>query len=324
MKKYAKRRIIRETTHTLFETYYRLRHYNWRRVGKPVEHPMLVFMVDNAKGFYTGGMADRFKGAVSSYVWCKQRNIDYRIRYVYPFELADYLEPASYDWRLRPGEFTTYLWDTKIMHARREWGRRLIAMNLGNKQLHYHGNVDFLEYLNYTGGTNYAWGSIFKELFKPGAKLETALKQEKKKIGDNYISVSFRFQNLLGDFEEYDYQPLTEERQREELIRKCQEGLINLQGSYPNVPILVTSDSSTFIERVSKMPGIHVIGGKRVHMGCNDQGDYDTHLNSFIDFYMLADSIRIFCLGTAEMYPSRFPMYAAKVNDIPFERVLIE
>lgn len=321
---YLKRKIIRETTHILFETYYRFRYYNWKKVGKPVKHPMLVFMVDDAKGFYTGGMADRFKGAVSTYVWCKQRNIDFRIRYVYPFELADYLEPASYDWRLRPGEFTTCLWDTRIMHARREKGRRFVAMKLGKKQLHYHGNVDILEYLNYTGGTNYSWGSMFKELFKPGEKLGMALEREKKKIGDKYISVSFRFQNLLGDFEEYDYQPLTEENKREELIRKCIDGLSNLQKTYVNIPLLVTSDSSTFIERVSQISGIHVIGGRRVHMGCNDKGDYDTHLNSFIDFYMLANSQRIFCLGTAEMYPTKFPMYAAKINDILFERVLIE
>ena len=59
-------------------------------------------------------------------------------------------------------------------------------------------------------------------------------------------------------------------------------------------------------------------------MGCTADAAYDTYLNSFVDFYMLADSRRIFSLGTDEMYPTQFPMYAAKVNDIPFERILLE
>ena len=59
-------------------------------------------------------------------------------------------------------------------------------------------------------------------------------------------------------------------------------------------------------------------------MGCNAGADYDTYLKSFVDFFMLAGSERVFSLGTSEMYPTEFPMYAAKVNGVPFERVLLK
>lgn len=315
---------VTETSHAIHETYYMLRHYEWRKSGRSSRRPMLVFMVNNAKGFYTGGMVDRFKGIISTYAWCKQRNVDFRIRHVYPFELADYLNVAKYDWQLKEGEFTTSIWDATLMRARGEYGRRLVRKNLKRKQIHYYGNRDFLEYINQTGGTTYTWGELFQELFAPCKALAEAVALKKKEIGAPYISAVFRFQNLLGDFKEYSYAELDNEEKREELIKKCLEGLKNLQSQYPGMPLLVTADSTTFIERASELPGVHIIEGKRVHIGCNADAGYDTYLKSFVDFYMLAGSQQVFSLGTAEMYPTQFPMYAAKVNDVPFERVLLK
>ena len=320
----SKSKFVTETSHAIHETYYMLRHYDWKRTGKKVRHPMLVFMVTNTKGFYVGGMVDRFKGMISTYAWCKQRNVDFRIRHIYPFELADYLEPAQYDWRLKEGEYTTSIWDSTLMRARGEYGRRLVRKSVVNKQIHYYGNRDFLFYINETGGTDYTWGELFYELFRPGKKLAEEVERKRNEIGQPYISAVFRFQNLLGDFKEYRFEALGNSEKREELIQICLNGLFDLQKTYPNTPILVTSDSSTFIERASAFPGIHIIEGKRVHMGCSTDADYDTYLKSFVDFYMLVGSQRIFSLGTSEMYPTQFPMYAAKVNDIPFERVLLK
>jgi hypothetical protein len=71
------------------------------------------------------------------------------------------------------------------------------------------------------------------------------------------------------------------------------------------------------------MDYVHTIGGTRVHIGCTADADHNTYMNSFVDFYMLANSKKIFSLGTKEMYPTEFPLYAAKVNEIPFERILL-
>ena len=320
----SKSKFVTETSHAIHETYYMLRHYSWKRTGKALLRPMLVFMVTNTRGFYVGGMVDRFKGMISTYAWCKQRGIDFRIRHVYPFELADYLEPVLCDWRLKEGEYTTSIWDSTLMRARGEFGRRLVRKKLKRKQIHYYGNRDFLYYINETGGTDYTWGELFKELFRPGKKLAEEVEQKKNEIGRPYISAVFRFQNLLGDFKEYRFAALDGDEKREELIQKCLNGLLDLQKQYPGMPLLVTSDSATFIERASRLQGVHIIEGKRVHMGCSADADYDTYLKSFVDFYMLAGSQRVFSLGTSEMYPTQFPMYAAKVNDVPFERVLLK
>lgn len=320
----SKSKFVTETSHAIHETYYMLRHYNWKRKGKRPQRPMLVFMVTNTKGFYVGGMVDRFKGMISTYAWCKQRNVDFRIRHIYPFELADYLEPAKCDWRIKEGEYTTCIWDASLMRARGEYGRRLVRKSLKHKQIHYYGNRDFLYYINETGDTNYTWGELFHELFRPGEKLAEEIDRKRKEIGRPYISAVFRFQNLLGDFKEYSYAALDSDEMRQALINKCKSGLLDLQKQYPDIPILVTSDSTTFIKEASCLSDVHIIEGKRVHMGCNAEADYDTYLKSFVDFFMLAGSERVFSLGTSEMYPTEFPMYAAKVNGVPFERVLLK
>jgi len=238
--------------------------------------------------------------------------------------LADYLEPNQYDWRLREGEYTTCIWDSTLMRARGEYGGRLIRRKIRKEQIHFYGNRDFLQNINDASGTDFVWGELFRELFRPGKELTEAIKKKKEEIGCPYISAVFRFQNLLGDFKEYKFQALENDKKREELIIKCLNGLSELQKRHPNMPILVTSDSSTFIDRASEMQGVFVIEGKRVHIGCMSGAAYDTYLKSFVDFYMLADSQRVFSLGTSEMYPTQFPMYAAKVNDVTFERILLE
>ena len=140
--------LITEMTHALHETYFMLRHYEWKRKGERHRTPMLVFMVDGVKDFYSGGMADRFKGMIASYAWCKQRDIEFRIRHIFPYELADYLEPSQYDWRLKEGEFTKCIWDSTLIYNRRVLGKRFVRKKLKRKQLHYYGNRDILHYIN--------------------------------------------------------------------------------------------------------------------------------------------------------------------------------
>lgn len=315
----VKNKMMVELSHMVEESIYMLKHYTWTRTGQGAR-PMLVFMVD--KDFYTGGMADRFKGAVSAYAWCRQRNIPFRIRYVHPFELADYLSPADYDWRLREGEFTTCLRDARLMYGRGEYARRLVRLDL-DKQLHFYGNYDNLEFINQKGGTDYTWSGLFKELFRPGEELEACLKERREDIGAPYISAVYRFQNLLGDFQEYSFKSLEDDNEREALIVKCLDSLKMLHQKHPDELVLVTSDSETFMARARELDFVRLIPGKVVHIGSRAGESRSVYMKSFIDFYMLSESKKVYGICAGQMYPSEFPMYAAKVNDVPFERIYL-
>lgn len=289
------------------------------------ERQIAVALVDGKQ--YHGGMCDRFKGIVSLYAYCKQRGIGFRIMYNYPFELSDYLVPAAYDWTLGKGEYSECRRDCRIVYMRGESGKRLIRLNT-RKQIHFYGNMDLLDLLNKDRGTGFTWGGLFKELFKPSEALSVRLEELRRSIGCEYDAAVFRFQNLLGDFPEYRFTPLESDEAKERLMDKCLDAVKGLlENLDPGTKLLVTSDSTTFLSKVSALEGTYIIPGTIVHMDgdrCHASSDGLSHIKSFLDFYMLTGARKISCIGTAEMYPSQFPQYAAEVNGIPFWRILLK
>lgn len=317
----VKNKRIVELSHVVSEFFFRLKNYSWFRHGAvPADH-ILVFNVDDSR-MYSGGLADRFKGAVSAYAWCKSNGIAFRIRYIHPFQISDYLVPGSYDWRLKDGEYTRCLRDARVFYARGEHGRRFLKLR-EKRQIHYYGNMDILPVVNARYGTDYRWGELYKELFTPGEAIRAQLEDLKKKIGQPYVSAVFRFQNLLGDFQEYSFKSEQDEERKQAVISKCMDGIRKIRTSHPGMPVLVTSDSSTFLKMASELQGVHIIPGRVVHVGSSSGESFDTYLKSFVDFYMLSGSSKVYSLYTEEMYKSEFPMYAAKVEDIPFERIAL-
>lgn len=91
--------------------------------------------------------------------------------------------------------------------------------------------------------------------------------------------------------------------------------------------LLVTSDSVTFLKRASQIEGVHIIPGTLIHIDGQKsnipQNPYEIYLKSFLDFYILSEAQKIYRIGTSYMYPSEFPVYAAKVHNIPFESITI-
>ncbi len=300
-----------------------------KKTNRPqTDKPVYIAMIDGTA--LHGGMCDRFKGIISLYAYCKYRNIPFRIKYTYPFPLEDYLSPSEYDWRLKEGEYTDNPRYCRVLYMRKEFlARRLLRLKT-KKQVHFYGNRDFLPYLNDAcaeNGNTFTWGQLYCELFKPGIVLKERLQSIKKDLGSEYHAAVFRFQNLLGDFKEYHFKSINDKDEMENLIRKCLKSLLDLRTTHPDKALLVTSDSVTFLKRASAIDGVYIIPGTLIHMdGQKDnipENPYEIYLKSFLDFYALIGAKKIYRIGTPFMYPSEFPLYAAKVHDIPFESIVI-
>ena len=160
------------------------------------------------------------------------------------------------------------------------------------------------------GRRAFDWGELYCELFKPGPVLSERIRVIQEKIGCNYYAAVFRFQNLFGDFQEYRYKSLNSKDDAEQLIGKCLDAVEQVKVVHGNLPLLVTSDSVTFLQRVVQIEGVHIIPGTLVHMDEHKnsvpQDPYATYLKSFLDFYMLSEAQKIYRIGTSYMYPSKF------------------
>jgi hypothetical protein len=268
---------------------------------------------------FHGGLADRWKGIVSLYAIAKATGRDFRIRYIFPFDLTEFQVSATYDWQLKEGEWSNRVSRVCMKRVLAEPNiTRMLRLPQG-KQIHGYANRDWVNEVNAYYHTSYTWGELFQELFQPSERIHKALASYQALLPKSYIAVAFRLQNLFGDFTEYDYQPTDTTRQKE-ITDLCQSYLEQLHHTTQKT-ILVTSDSRLFAQEMADLPFVVCTTGQAAHTDTGINATSEQYLKSFVDFYLLANAQEVYCAGTKEMYPSEFPLYAAKVHDRPFYRV---
>lgn len=271
-----------------------------------------------------GGLADRLRGIVSMYQICKEQNLEFKIIFTNPFNLSEFIEPNIIDWRITEQElnYNTTIADLCYIDTlsgsdyeakkQEQWFRREFKKKYN--EFHVRTNAIF----SYNGD----YSTLFNELFKPSPKLQASIEKQKEILGVGYISTSFRFMNLLNDFNETVelHGKLTQE-ERNELIVKNIEQLQLLHGKYPSKRILVNSDSTTFLQAAAELYYVYIIPGNVTHIdGKNDTDEYNAYEKTFLDFFMIANAEKIYLLRTGQMYNSGYPFAASRLYNKPFEK----
>lgn len=277
----------------------------------------IVFMIDGRERH--GGLADRFRSICTIYHWCEVNNVPFKLNYVSPFKLEDYLIPNEVDWIChtplsyngkysRPVVLFDYLLPMKYheQYLNRLWYKYKQTLHL----------------YTYTYFAMDTYGEDFRKLFKPCDRLQREIDSHLTNIGSSYIAVVTRFQQLLGDFKEGNFKILDCEARRN-LIALCVNKIkeIHLKDKRK---ILCTSDSNSFLEEIDKLDFVYTIPGKVVHIDYNANASYDTYLKSFVDFYMIGHADYTHLLVSGEMYKSGFPGAAAQAMGKPWDMIVFD
>jgi len=286
------------------------------------ENQLFIQIVDGTT--FHGGLTDRLKGIISSYLYCKIKNITFKIDHTSPFNLSSFLIPNNYNWTLSSkNKISKNVFECKLLYLIGDPTiQRLISLKT-KSQIHCFSNRDIINELNNHYGSAFTWGCLFKELFKPSEYLQKEILKYKKITGENYYSAIFRFQNLLGDFIEYDDVKELDEINKGILINKCKQSIIELKRKLGNTRILITSDSKLFLNEISRIKELIVFPEDNVHMDNTSGQPLKIYQKSFTDFILISESLGVYSIGTPIMYKTEFPLYAAKINNIPFERIEI-
>ena len=301
----------------------------YEKNGKPSPMPnTIVYMCDGRIG--AGGLCDRLRGIISLYMFCKENNLNFKVNFCEPFELRDYLMPNQYDWFVSKDVLQYNLAAAKPFRMacsyRTNGGtlKQELASQLQylNKVIRKNHGKEFHIYTNmYYAHDSNVYSKYFHELFKPSNPLKDALNIQQEKIGGQYISVTLRFQNLLGDFQEGKF-PTLDDTSQNTLIQKVKDKIIELHNTrHPDAKFLVTSDSRRFLDAVDGIDYIYTIPGKLVHMTYTPIHEFATHLKSFVDLMMLADAQKLYLLVTGQMYRSGFAESASFINCRPYELI---
>ncbi len=276
----------------------------------------VVFMADGFRR--ASGLADRLRGIVSLYGYCLDNDLDFRINFTHPFQLQKYMQPAYADWLITPEEMCWNSRDARAFHLvtvnnhdrHREvkYQRRRLQKCLGKRwlrQAHVYTAFDCederFEYL-------------FNRLFRPAPQVQTVVNNIQQRLGKNYISVSARFMELLGDFTEPKQarRPLSEQEQII-LMEQCVNAIIRIHK--PEQRVLLTSDSNKFLHfAASRLDFINFIEGNVCHISVDCDNRDSADLKTFADFFAIAQASESYLLLRGDMYNSNFSRRAAQSN----------
>lgn len=280
----------------------------------------IVFMVDGR--FVHGGLTDRLRGITGLYHYCQKKGIQYYLNYTYPFELSQFLEPNKYNWQINT-DHITYNSNQAIPIVINDWQfdvrlhksylDKVISKNKG-KQIHIYSNTPYFKS---------TFKQDFKELFQPSFALQHRVDETIHMIGKPYIAMVFRFQQLLGDFKETGYKTLSI-KERDLLIQHCINKVNELRNNkHSNKLILVTSDSTTFLQAIChELDFVRIIPGKVVHMDHTSNASNEVYMKSFVDLLVLSKAEKIYLLQTGNMYHSGFAKYASMIEETSYEEII--
>ena len=284
---------------------------------------VIIYMVQPETTF-SGGLSDRLRGITSIYGECKRKNLPFKIVFE-PLHLQDYLVPNQYDWQI---EAKNICWDSKKVYpcTLLTYNNNLensAQINAQKKILQYYLNKSYKQihiYSNMAIADN-DFSVLFNELFRPSERLQNQIDYHLRKLGGEkkYISLTFRFRQLLGDFKEGG--DILPESERESYILKCIKGVEELHSRYPSERILVTSDSKRFLDRLSHLEYVYVIPGAVVHMGFTFDASQDIYIKSFIDYFMISYAKKVFQMTDKLLFLSGFPKRAAMLTNAPYEEI---
>ena len=292
--------------------------YGYRCKTEEVK-PLIIYSLDGK--LFTNGLVDRLRGVVNSYAYAKANNLEFRIEHKSPFPLEEFLTPNTCDWILQPFEKSynlRYASPVCMLDNPNETGESLLKLSK-ERQYHFYTNSgNLISFINKTKGTSYTIASLYNELFTPSQKLKDEIDKQKEILGDNYISISFRFMQLMGDLVDIHGETLSDAEQKK-LTEACITQIERVKEQHPSVDkILVTSDSQKFIDSVSNIPYVYVIPGEIGHIG--HMGG-DIFMKTFLDFYMIAGAKKVYLGVGNKMYRSNFSHFAAQIQGKPFELI---
>lgn len=309
----GKKNVCKIQSYLKFLLSFRHYYYSEKITIEPNKKRTAIFFIDGKT--IHGGLSDRLRGLFSVYYYCQKRNIEFKVYWVYPFKLQEYLLPNKVNWLIRKED---------ISYNRNEVAFRFFnsysfmndneknyfkVLDTTKKILHIYSNVTIHENM---------YQRFFTDLFRPSEVLNKTLQKCLNEIGDKYISIGFRFISLLGDFEDtYNKFGTLNADEKKEYIEHCINAIIQLHQKHPNInKILVTSDSTLFLSRATELPFVYIIPGAITHIdNANTENSKDSDLKTFLDMLMISKAELCYCYSYKRMFKAtKFARTAALIG----------
>ncbi len=287
-------------------------HYLKKLRWKPArQNKRLYFVIDNR--LKHPGLADRFKAIIGCYYLAKINDLDFKIIYKTPFKLEDYLSPNKVDWLADFADLDYSIMDTRFLNYSDWHGLPSLKKEKQYHCYNYIGNDILLQIPN----SKVMWSNLFHELFQPTKILSDAISNTGLKL-KSYIAVHLRFVNALDNFESGHFNGLNEEHAID-LIERCKKAIEQIYIKYgKDTDVICFSDSKRFLDSIKESP-IKILDSTSIGHICFNN-DENHILKSFLDFYLISRSIKVFRIFAPEMYVNTcYSLYAGIMGECEVE-----
>jgi len=279
-----------------------------------------IFMADGK--FLHGGMFDRLKGIISIYALAKAQSKDFKIHFVHPFLLENYLVPNSYDWRIDNDYPISYHYPiSRPIFGYGECYEPSRILRDRKGEIHFYYGYNSLKEINEKYGTSFDWSELYNELFKPSPHLQKYINYYKNEVGCEYIAIHTRFLNLLGDKTETAINPVLPEDKQNKIKKEISNCIGDIIKQHHDCRVMIASDSPNFIAYIQEIfPNVYIVPGEISHIGTHDSDDAQ-NIKMFVDYYLIGGAKKVYSLWSEGMWKSAFPEYAAMIGKTNFERI---
>jgi hypothetical protein len=238
----------------------------------------MKYVIFECTGRPAGGLADRFKGLISTYALAKVLKRDFIINWTYPFKLTSAVESNKYNWLPRPIEGKTqenyFLIDNENFNIHLPRIKALNEDSFPEDIVKIRCNINFINHLK----INQTFGALFEELFKPKF---TPITKNKECIG-----LSARFGGNQSNWPDHDFNRVIS---FDYVYEKIQEQIKTKN-------LFVCSDSNDFLEFL-KDKNVEFLSTENYaehidYPGCTETG----YKKAFEDFFALRECNPIFTI----------------------------
>lgn len=274
-----------------------------------------AFVVDPK--FSHCGLADRLKAIITCYNLAKKNGYSFSIIHERPFALQKYLLPNHVNWVKRYDELNYSVGNT-IFYNETNWHEEK-GLKKG-KEYHcycYTGNLLPKVFAD----TGEEWSHLFNELFVPCDEImeriyATGFREK------SYVAVHFRFVNALENFENNYDNALSTQEEKDNLIKRCKDGLGGVKKENPGQDVLVFSDSKVFLDSIQDLP-VRTLDSASVGHISFTYGD-DSIMKTFLDMFMLSRASKVYIAHAPELYNnSCFALVGARIGNIDVEELKV-
>lgn len=258
------------------------------------------------------GFSDRIRGVLSLLRTFKNCDYDTYIKFTTPFSLSKYYLYKDFsklnDSLLKSSHIIFDSLHCNLIPYLSKVDVHEIFRNMVEDSFKVHDCVSI--------GTN-LWfnydSSTYFENFTRTNYLCRELLKIKRIIGFPYVTISFRFLGCLGDFDE-PHAKIVSDIEKFNILHRSRDAVIKFVSEYAdNKPVLILSDSVSFLNFVKDVPNVHVFVNDIHHLSSlNGQGEFDSSFDRILlDFNLIVDADQSFRAESDFLYPSGFPATAS-------------